>query len=212
MGWYRSCMKAWKPIRLIGIAIFLGCSGGEPPTLSEDARTNGGCVRPFLGDPSAEPDIELVALRPGGMLEPIVEGGSVSLLLPPAAGFVIFAGALVRNMNPCAARIAGELRDPVSEKVRIDKRIIHLEPTNDGWGGSVPTDISTLSNIAVCPNQWSMQDLFDKEYELTMTVTDRDGREVSKSMRVVPTCNEPGKAGLCLCTCKQGYKLGEQCF
>jgi hypothetical protein len=204
-------MKAWKHIRLIGIATFLGCSGGEPPTPSEDAGTSG-CSLPFLGDPSAEPDIELVALRPGAILEPIIEGGSVSLLLPPAAGFVIFAGASVRNMNPCAARIAGQLKDPMSEKVRIDKRIINLEPTNDGWGGSMATDISTLSNIAVCPNQWSMQDLFDKEYELTMTVTDRDGREVTKSMRVVPTCDELGKAGLCLCTCKQSYEFGEQCF
>lgn len=194
--------------------VLLGCSGVETPTPqpSEDAGLIAGCQIPFLGDPTMAPEIELVSLEPGwSMLAPIVVGGSISLLQPPNAGRVIFVGARVRNMNPCAIRLVGQLEDPVSGRIRLDSRLVNFEPTNDGWGGSVPMEVSTLSNLAVCPNQWAMQDIFDKEYELTVTVTDRDGRNVTQSARVVPTCDEPGKEASCTCLCKQGYKLGEQC-
>ena len=194
------------------IALF-GCSGGETKTLSpsEDAGLIGHCETPFLGDPATAPEIELVSLDPGGMHAPIIEGGSVSLLQPPNAGRVIFAGARVRNMDPCGIRIAGQLKDPVSEQVRIDNRIVNFAPMNGGWGGPAPTDIATFSNLAVCPNQWSMQDLFGKEYELTVTVTDREGRKATQSARIVPACDEPGNEAGCTCICKQGYKLGQQC-
>jgi hypothetical protein len=204
-------MNALKCICLISTALLLlGCSDGETPTPWPSVPI-ARCEIPFLGDPTMAPEIELVSLGPGGLFAPIIEGGSVSLLQPPGAGRVIFVGARVRNMDPCAIRLAGQLKDPVSEQIRLDSRIVNFEPTNDGWGGSVPTDVFTVSNIAACPNQWSMQDLFGKEYELTVTVTDRDGRSVTQTVRVVPACDEPGKEALCMCVCKQGYKLGEQC-
>jgi len=207
-------MKASKCICSLGAAlVLLGCSDGETPTpwLYKNPEPIGHCETPFLGDPNMNPEIELVSLAPGGILAPITEGGSVSLLQAPGAGRVLFVGARLRNMHPCAARIAGQLKDPVSEQVRIDNRIINFEPTNDGWGGSESTDIGSFSNLSVCPNQWSMQDLFGQEYELTMAVTDRDGRSVTQSVRVVPACDEPGNEAGCMCQCKQGYKLGEQC-
>jgi hypothetical protein len=178
----------------------------------EDAGPITGCRFPFIGDPEAELEVELIALGPDGKIEPITEGGAVTLMFPPQGGRVLFAGVRARNVTPCGVRLSGALKDPVSEQVRIDSRIINLEVTEEGWGRSAPTDISTFANIATCPNQWSSQDVFGKPHELILTLTEKDsGRKVMKSVNIVPTCNEPGQEEQCLCMCKQGYTLGEMC-
>lgn len=194
--------------------LLLGCSDGETPTPSPSYNPGPipQCTTPFLGDPSMAPEIELISLGSGYVFASIVDGDSVSLLQAPAGGSVFFVGARVRNMNPCGVYLASQLKDPVSKRTRIDNRRVNFEPTNDGWAGPLPTDVSTVSNISVCPNQWSMQDLFGKEYELTVTVTDRDARSITQSARVIPACDEPGHEAVCTCHCKLGYKLGESCL
>lgn len=186
------------------------CSSPSPPP-EIDAGPIGGCKLAYLGDPSAEPILEVIALGPEGELHPVSDGGSVSLIFPPQGGRVVFAGVRATNVDPCAVRIAGALRDPVTKQVRLDNRIINLEPTEDGHGRSAPTDISTFSNIPACPNQWASDDIFDKPYELTVSLTDRDGKKVTKVMTVHPRCDEPGREAECLCMCAGDYVLGMQC-
>jgi hypothetical protein len=95
--------------------------------------------------------------------------------------------------------------------VRLDSRTVNLKPTGDGWGQSDPTDISTFANIPVCPNEWSMTNLFGTKYGLEVTLTERSGRTESRNLMVVPACAEPAHAADCLCICQGGYVLGEKC-
>ena len=71
--------------------------------------------------------------------------------------------------------------------------------------------LASYSNVPVCPNQWSGMDLFDREYELTVTMQDHAGHMATKTIHVTPRCNEVGRVAECLCLCKFGYKLGESC-
>ncbi|MDI3284872.1 hypothetical protein [Polyangium sp. 15x6] len=199
-----------KPWLALVLAL-AACSSPSQPPPEPDAGPIGGCKLAYLGDPSAEPSMEVIALGPGGELQPISEGSSISLIFPPQGGRVVFAGVRVTNVDPCAVRVAGALRDLTTKQVRLDTRIINLEPTDDGYGRSAPTDISTFSNIAACPNQWAEDDLFDKPYELTVTLTDRDGKKITKIMTVTPRCDEPGYEAECLCMCAGDYVLGMQC-
>jgi hypothetical protein len=164
-------------------------------------------------------------------LEPFVveDGATVAVITPPAGGRMVFAGARVANLDPCAAQLAGSLREmggDLLKAVRLDSRTIHLLAAGDGWGTSDPGDISTFANIPVCPNQWADSDVFDVDYELRVTVTDRDGRTATTSRVVRPACllgdgllnnggrePRPPEAFLaeCLCMCRAGYELGDTC-
>lgn len=193
---------------LVALAV-AGCGPDNPSETDPDDGPS--CSLEFLGDPAAEPVIELVALDAGNTLAPIHDGSSIALIFPPQGGRVIFAGARATNVNPCAAMVTGVLRDPASGKTTFDGRTVNLEPLGDGWGGSDASDISTFSNIPVCPNQWATSDAYGSEFELKVTVKDRDGRSASKTVRVTPACAEPEYKAQCECICKHGYVLGEAC-
>ena len=189
----------------------LSCSAPPPPEATKDAGVIGGCRLPFVGDPNAPMEMDVIALGANGKLETVTDGSDITLIFPPQGGRVLFAGVRARNVNPCGVRIAGALRDPVSKQVRIDNRTVNLEVTEDGYGRSSPGDISTFANIAVCPNHWSDQDLMDAPYELTVTLTDEDGRKVTRVWEVVPRCDEPGLVSGCRCQCDVDYMLGMAC-
>jgi len=196
----------------VGLAFLVclcACSGPtEPPG---DAGSSGsGCLLPFVGDPNLPMEMEVIAMGPSG-LDTVTDGSSVSLMFPPQGGRVVFAGVRARNVDPCAVRIAGALRDTSSQQVRVETRIVNLTATGDGSARSNPDDISSFSNIPACPNQWSDRDLYDVPYELSITLTDRDKRQVKKVLSVVPRCDEPGREAECLCLCKGGYVLGASC-
>jgi hypothetical protein len=182
-----------------------------PPEPLEDAGTIGGCTLPYVGDPNAPMEVEVVALGPNGKLHPITDGSDITLMFPPQGGRVVFAGVRARNVNPCGVRLAGALRDPMSKQVRIDNRIINLQIASDGYGQSNIADIFTFANIAACPNQWSDQDLMDVPYELTLSLTDKDERKVTHVIQVIPRCDEPGQIGGCRCQCDADYVLGMEC-
>ncbi len=198
-------------LSFVALLACAACSSPDPPPETDAGVIIGGCKLAYLGDPSAEPMMEIIALDPEGEIEAVAEGSSVSLIFPPQGGRVVFAGVRATNVDPCGVRVAGALRDPVTKQVRLDNRILNLEPTGDGYGRSAPTDISTFANIAACPNQWAEEDLFDKPYELTVSLTDRDGRKVTKVMNVIPRCDEPGREAECLCMCAADYVLGMAC-
>lgn len=201
------------PLALGVITTFAACSGGNPPDPTEDAGSTptGACKLPFVGDPNAEMEMEVISLGALGKTSTITDGSNVTLMFPPQGGRVVFAGVRARNVNPCAVRISGALRDPVSQQVRIDSRIINLEVTEDGWARSSPADHSTFTNIAVCPNQWSDQDLMDAPYELTISLTDKDFRKITRVSQVTPRCDEPLLEAACICQCDSEYVLGMAC-
>jgi hypothetical protein len=155
--------------------------------------------------------MQVIARGADGVSTPIEDGSPVALIFPPQGGRVIFAGVRATNIDACGATLTGVLRDPQNNKICIDFRTVNLEPSADGWGGSVDSDISTFANIPVCPNQWSSKDAFAGEYELEVIVKDRDDRGLKKMVHVKPACAEPENESQCLCICKQGYVLGESC-
>ncbi len=207
-------MRKLLPLLLLAFVtttLFVACSS-DPPDPNEDAGTPvGACKLPYVGDPNAEMEMEVISLGALGKTSTITDGSNVTLMFPPQGGRVVFAGVRARNVNPCAVRISGALRDSVSQQVRIDSRIINLEVTADGWARSSPTDHSTFTNIAVCPNSWSTQDLMDVPYELTISLTDKDFRKVTRILQVTPRCNEPLLEDACICQCDSEYVLGMAC-
>jgi len=187
----------------------LACSPPSNPI--DDGESTSGCKLPYIGDPNAEMIMDVVSLGPNGKMKPVEDGSDVTLIFPEQGGRVVFVGVRARNVDPCAARIAGALRDPISKQVRIDYRIVNLQIAPDGYGQSDIGDTFSFANIPVCPNQWSDQDIMDAPYELTISLTDKDGRKSTKVLQVTPRCDEPGQVGGCHCQCDSDYVLGMMC-
>ena len=182
------------------------------PSDAADEEGGHACALPFLGDPSLPVALHLLARGVNGTSTPIVDGDAIPLVTPPQGGKVAFIGVRATNLSPCAVQMIGTLRDPVSQQIRVDGRGINLTAASDGWGTSADSNISTFANVPVCPNQWAMQDAFGHVFELTVKVTDPDGRSAQVTVHVVPACAEGGAAGKeCMCSCSQGYVLGQVC-
>ena len=187
-----------------------GAGGQDASDAGSDAGPTG-CHLGFLGDPQKDPELRVVALGPDGTSSPVNDGDQVALIFPIQGGRVVFAGVQATNVAACGATLAGAIRDETSMQVRLDDRTINLVPSGDGWGGSVDADTSSFSNIPMCPNQWSDTDIFGTEYELIVSITDREQRTVTKTLKVTPYCAEPENEAQCRCICKGGYVLGESC-
>ena len=188
------------------------CACSAPPVEpAEDAGPPGACKLPYVGDPNAPMEMDIIALGINGKIATLDEGSDITLMYPPQGGRVVFAGVRARNVNPCAVRIAGALRNPISKQLSLDNRIVNLQVTADGYAQSDPGDISTFTNISSCPNQWSDHDLMDVSYELTVTLADHSEQKVTKVLQVTPRCNEPGQVGGCRCQCAADYVLGMEC-
>jgi hypothetical protein len=208
-------VSAHRSAALLGALLVssLGCGPGGEETAADAGPDSSvvACSLGFLGDPELDPVIEMISLGAGGTSAPVEEGSSVALIFPPQGGRVIFAGVRATNVDACGVTLGGSLRDPQNGKICFDERTVNLKPLGDGWGASVDSDISTFSNIPVCPNQWSATDAFESEYDLTVKLRDKGGRVVEKTTRVIPACAEPQNEAQCRCICKQGYVLGEMC-
>jgi hypothetical protein len=120
-------------------------------------------------------------------------------------------GVLATNLDACGVQLSAALRDVATKQVTIDARTLALEPKGDGWGGSADEDISSFANIGSCPNQWASIDVFDHEFELTVSLTEASGRSVSRALHVVPYCAEPENVAACECLCKAGYTDQDGC-
>jgi len=169
------------------------------------------CTLPFAGDPAEAVVIEPVQLTPERELAPLGDGDEIALILPPQGGRVVFAGVRAQNLDPCAAKIQGVLRDTEGNMpLQLDTRIVNLE-VEDGWGSSNPDDISSFSNVPVCPNNWSNRDANGLPYQLTIAITDRGGRNAETTLEVTPVCAEPEHQAECECICAEGYVLGQSC-
>jgi hypothetical protein len=212
-------------VRTLSVAVAiaaLGCTGADPESpasggaggSSSGGSSSGGgpgCKLGFLGDPSAQVEMKVVARSADGVATEISDGAEVAMILPPQGGRVIFVGAFATNVSACGVELHGDLRDKTTGQVRVDARTTNLKPHNDGWGGPVDADISTFSNIPLCPNQWASTAVYDNPFDLTVTITDPEGRTATKTIEVVPVCGEPQHEAECLCQCQKDYVLGEAC-
>ncbi|MDP9151736.1 MAG: hypothetical protein M3O36_17575 [Myxococcota bacterium] len=176
------------------------------------------CPAGALGDLAKPLDFRIQALLADQSVAPVEDGAAVPLLFPPQGGRVLFIGVRATNVDGCALRLTGALRDPSSQQVRFETRSINLIPTGDGWGQSGVVDathgaaISNFANVPVCPNQWASGNVYDQPYRLEVTVEDRQGaRKLTKFAQVTPVCAEPANAAQCSCICKAGYILGQAC-
>jgi hypothetical protein len=209
-----------SPLAFALLVLAAACSDPAPPPSDggADAGDGGGggphgCTTGFVGDEAKAPELVITVLGAvsAAGATPVTDGDTVPLIFPPQGGRVIFAGARARNVAACGATLTGALRDKTTKQVRLDARTVNLIPASDGWVETDATDYSSFSNVPVCPNQWSTTNLYGTVYELEITVADRDGRSVTKTIDVTPTCAEPDNLAECLCICRGGYKLGEVC-
>ena len=191
------------------VAFATACSPASP-------RRGGPCTTGFLGDASS-PDLDFLIVHADNSVVPLHDGDRVPMIFPPQGGRVIFVGVRATNVDGCAVKLTGALRDEASRQVRFDTRTVNLVSTGDGWGASVAANasaagaIASFANIPACPNQWSTTDVYGNKYRLEVTVKDRLGHELTKATEVVPECGEPDRLAECRCICKAGYVLGESC-
>lgn len=167
----------------------------------------------FVGDPGAAATMTLMVLNADDTVTDLLDGGALPLRFPPQGGRVGFVGVRANNVVPCGVQLSGVLRDPTTQQVRLDARTVNLRVLDGGTEAqSLATSISTWANIPLCPNQWASRDVFGNTFELEVSLTDRGGRTVSRSMNVVPYCAEPDRLEGCQCICREGYVLGETCM
>lgn len=196
-------------------AALLGCPSDDgPPDPPQPS-----CTLEPVGDLDAPIQLELTHRGLDGAAHPLEDGAAdppaLDIVTPPQGGRVLFVGVRATNIDPCAVELSGALRDLGTSQLTVDSRTVNLQPTGDGWAGSVDADIATFANVGVCPNQWSSRDVFDQDYTLEVNVAERkSGRTAKKEITVHPLCSEadPGAAAECLCICRQGYELGEPCM
>lgn len=200
------------------IALLLtGCPNDpvDPPTDAGSDATS--CGIPYIGDESADIEMELITLDPDYKERPLTSGADASILIPPQGGRVIFIGVRAKNLNPCAVKLSGAVRDPATNETRLDTRTVNLDAADDGWATSDETDISTFSNVPVCSNTWASTDVYDQTFKAIVSLTDRDGKKATATVDVVPRCDEVKMLDGqdvqkdCLCICKLGYVTGQPC-
>jgi hypothetical protein len=191
---------------IAGVALAAACSPADPTKR---------CTAGFLGSPSNPPDFDFLVVLADDSVAPLNDHDRVPMIEPPQGGRVIFVGVRATNVDGCLLQLQGVLRDETSQRVQIDSRTVNLIPTGDGWGvsglGNAPVSaaIASFSNIPVCPwGSWSTTDLYGSEYLLEVTITDRGGRGVTKTIHVTPECGEPDKLAECLCICKAWFVGG----
>jgi hypothetical protein len=187
----------------------------DTTTSSTDTSSSSGpgCTLAYLGDSAKDIEVEAFYYGADETDHPIADGSNVDLVLPPQGGRVVFVGVRATNLDPCSATLTGALRDPDSNLVRFDTRTINLQPdaSMDGWGRSAPAELASYANVPVCHNTWLSKDIYGNAFTLEITLVDRDGKTITKTFTVTPSCAEPEYEAECLCICKGGYVLGEPC-
>ncbi len=200
-----------RPLFLVWALCLSGCPGGTGGG-TVDAGPGDPCGLAFLGDPAAELRFTPTALGPTLASGPLTNGSTVSLVMPPQGGRVALIGVRdATHLDPCGVSLLAAVKDPASRRLQLDARILNLPPGDNGLGASIDLDISTFANVPLCPNQWASADLFDQDYELTLTLTDRTGRSATRTLTLRPACDVPGEVEACRCLCKKDYKLGDVC-
>lgn len=201
-----------------------GCPDDEPVGGGGSGGSGGGgspfqCPYDYNGDPAAPMEIEVFYLGADDKNHDVTDGAVLDMIEPPQGGRVIFVGVRAKNVSPCGVSISAGLRDPINNKVNFESRSVNLVPDGSGFAVSRLGEVASYANTPTCFNTWSAQNLFDGDYTLEVTVEDNDGHKAEKTFAVTATCSDKSLAGnsgqavidQCMCICKTGYMLGEDC-
>jgi hypothetical protein len=188
------------------VAMLAGCP--HPPVASKDMES---CSNVVIGDPG-QPIQAVLAVSDGTSTATIdvTDGAAVPLVTPPQGGKVTYTTARVRNLDSCGVSFKGRYRDPATGvEIGFDGRTADLVIGADGWGRVDPTANAAFTNIPACPD-YGPQDVQGRTLLLELVVTDRSGRTVTVSHRVVPTCMQADatERALCICTCSANFSPG----
>lgn len=177
-----------------------------------------GCGEKFDGPPEIVP-AELTFSHSDGTatLRPISDGDTVQLLQPIQGGFVLYVGALGRNLSLKSASLLGELRrsaapdgTPLEQPGGVmysDERSVKIELFSTAQGTHrVLPDPNEVTNIPGCPNPLDV-DVVDNPLFLVLTYKDATGRSVQAVRSVVPRCmqSDSESRASCICQCAAGY-------
>ena len=172
-------------------------------------------------DESFNGPAELVPARLTPTLDTLAvlsDGDAIELQPPIQGGWVLFVGALLRNVSGKGASLLGELRrgsapdgTPLTEPGAIlysEERTVAVDdllpptlaPTADpGWKMTRP-DPNNTANIATCPNPLDVA-IVDSSLYLRLVYRDQAGRTASAVRRVTPRCRQTDAQAQQLCAC-----------
>lgn len=191
------------------------CSDGDDPdgtgASASTSTSSGTCEAAYLGDPSLPIEMEPVFMAPDESVQPLADGATVPLVFPPQGGRVIFIGVRATNLSPCGAKLTGAARDLTTGQIRFDARPLNLAVGPDGKGGSIAGDLSSFSNVPICPNQWASTNAFDETFGIEIQLQDRDGKKAEITLQAKLSCAEPANEEGCKCICKEGYTTDQIC-
>src|SRR5688500_13301707 len=166
--------------------VLAACSGGS------ETDADPACAIPFVGDPNAEPELELV-VREGGDIDPntgvgsgtmrvLADGDMLPIVKPPQLGKVAFVGMRVNNIDVCQTYIKAYLSDCDGRPVAIDKRPARFRIAEDGW--AEPQDADSISNFAnpqTCPVPGLSRDVNGNWYELTVALVSQGSAKIGRA-------------------------------
>jgi hypothetical protein len=182
---------------LVGIAAVIGFAAGCGAGAPKGAMV----VTPAAYDPQAMTE------------SPLSDGAPIDLVRPPQGGYVLFVGALVKNLGETTVVIDGQLSDGSGALVSEDKRTVTMV-ASPGDPTLFQPDLRSytgVANIAVCPST-SPTDRDGVPFQLTLEVTEPgSGRTGTGKITVTPSCrqSDPTQLALCQCECAGNYSLGK---
>lgn len=144
--------------------------------------------------------------------EPIDDGTTLSLRLPPQGGYVLWIGAEVSAVATPQLEIRGRLRSKATGIIIAEEaRSIAVEPvvTDSNSVRPAPVSIRNVTNLPVCPNYGDEEFLglpLVLEVRVEDLSTDPPGLGVA-TRDVQLACL--GESTNCLCECSLGYVLGQ---
>ena len=202
-----------RSLALLLTLLLTGCPDDPPDPPPTDAGTDAlpPCKYDYLGDPDLPVEMKPIVMAADETSSPLEPNAMVPLVFPPQGGRVIFIGARATNLFPCGVSLEGRVRDKNTKQVRLDGRTMNFKPGPDGWGGSVDGDLSTFSNVPICPNQWASYDAYDQAFELELEIEDRAGKTASVKLDATLFCGEPDKEEGCKCICDDDYTTDKIC-
>jgi hypothetical protein len=181
------------------------------PLLALSVLLHGCGTKPVPTNPIS---VEATSYDPVAMSQTaLADGGPLDLVRPPQGGFVVFVGAIVRNLGDTTVSLHGELRDPSGMPIAEDSRTVSLQPSADDPLAYVPDlrSFTNVANVAVCPST-TTTDRFDMPFQIAVDVTEVSTKRTgSVVLNVVPTCRQtdPMQLALCKCECAANYSLGK---
>jgi hypothetical protein len=143
----------------------------------------------------------------------LADGDPIDLVNPPQGGFVLFVGAIVRNLSQTTVALHAALQDPSGTTLAEDSRTVSFVASPGDPGAFVPDlrSFTGVANVAVCPNA-SSTDRYNQPFQLEVDVTEAaTGRRGSATVGVTPSCRQTDtvKLTLCYCECSANFMVGK---